>query len=304
MTYTQSNSVFSFSVSFIYVSHISQTLLSPVHGIERSDFGILASTHLSKGYIRLLNGYTRSTTSTTPLLLLWRAGCSIYQIFTRWTCLLSGGSNLKYMTRSLMCDGQGSWFFSFFFSPLFVLSSLFPFQYDVTVEIHIFSIFPAYFSRITSPPFHGGRHAYWLDVLPGTFLTQNTGFYSCLHISINLLPFPIIILRYGALTFFFSLSFILSPLRLFPNFNLYTPGYATASVEYFDPSPSQEKYMRSNATAKPSTTSTTCGPSTPSPSIPPSTPLPPRVLTELGSQGEEEAEAVPKVPRAGGGCYV
>ena len=122
------------------------------------------------------------------------------------------------MTRSLTCmpDGWSSSRLVILFKKSF--SFLRPLLYFVTLwlesEYITFFLLIYLYRGLHFPPIHGGSievfHVYSSEVLRRTFSMQNTG--PCLHVSINLLPSPSIILHHGALTFFFSLSFIfLSP---------------------------------------------------------------------------------------------
>ena len=187
-----------------------------------------------------------------------------------------------------MCtpDGQGS----LFFSPFFVLSSLFPFQHDVTVGIRISSIFLAIFEDHIPPHptaadvklrMHTGSRdildtKYRFTFLPGHLHKSSTisHAYSA-ACRLDLLFFPFFHTLSPPLPCVCSriLTCILQDMQLPPS-KVASPPNTSILL------PHKKKNMRSNATAKPSTTSTTSGPSTPSPSIPLSTPSLRRVLME------------------------
>ena len=256
-------------------------LLSLVHGTEHSDFGILEPIHPSKGYIRRLKGYTQSTMSTTPLSSLWRVGCSTYMTFARWTCLLSRGRAVwsTWLARWRVCL-----MVKVRYSIHFFLSSFSPFYYNVAVGVRV--LFCSLFVEDCISPHSRAAE------LKLSMCTRSRFCPSCLHISINPLPF---LYHFWGLFCpmvpwcFFSLSLILlSPpcFRLFLKLthilqDTQPPPSKAASPSNIStlPPPPKKKNMHSNATAKPSTKLTTSGPSIPSPSIPPSTPSPLQVPT-------------------------
>ena len=173
----------------------------------------------SRKYSSGLNGYTRSTTSTTPLPPLWRA-----VPYTRLVILLK---TFFFLVRFSVLRLETVYLF--YLSSLIIEDCIFP--QSTVAEL---SMRP---SRKFCPK-HSRRKI------------QVHTLY--LH-AINILPFPSVILRRGALTLFspFLLfaSLLLLPLRLFPKFNSYTPQDTTASVEgciavkYFDPITNLGSYL-------------------------------------------------------------
>ena len=114
--------------------------------------------------------------------------------------------SLKYMTRLLTC--MPAWWLRFVFFPLFFLPSLSPFRDNVTIGIHICSVFiglhlPLPRRRNWNSPCSFTRGSSRDD------LEINEASYLFLHVSIHLLPSFMVI--YHLADFFILLSLLLGP---------------------------------------------------------------------------------------------